>query len=171
MAIANVPDATQPMFDKLESKYGFVPNMMQEMGKSPALLGAYMQGQAAMQNSALKAREQQVIQLAVSQVYECPYCLGAHGAAVRQNKVDESDIEVIINGGLPKDERLANLVQAARLIQKRHARLSEEEFQDLEAKGIDRRQVYDIIALIALKVMTTMVDHASHLELDQQFGG
>ncbi|MEO0788122.1 MAG: carboxymuconolactone decarboxylase family protein, partial [Bacteroidota bacterium] len=73
----------QTIFDKLESQLGFVPNLYATFAHSNNALKTYLDLQAA--PSSLKAKEKEAINLAVSQVNECAYCLAAHTAIGKMN--------------------------------------------------------------------------------------
>ena len=68
----------QAIFDNLKSSLGFVPNLYATLAHSKTALGTYMALQSA--KSSLSAKEREVINLVVSQVNDCRYCLAAHTA-------------------------------------------------------------------------------------------
>jgi alkylhydroperoxidase family enzyme len=41
----------------------------------------------------------------------------------------------------------------------------------LRSEGIDRAQVYEIVALIGLKTISNWVNHIAHTEIDEPFRG
>ena len=73
-----VTPVNQALFDNLNKALGFVPNLYATLAHSPTALGAYLTLQNA--KSSLKPKEREVINLAVSQVNNCEYCLAAHTA-------------------------------------------------------------------------------------------
>ena len=66
-----------------KKKFGFVPNLIKEMVKSPVAAQVYMKGQEAMSEAFLTNQEQQAIQLAISAINNCHYCTKAHSALSR----------------------------------------------------------------------------------------
>lgn len=73
---SEVSTANQAIFDQLEKGLGFVPNLYATLATSENALGDFLG--FANGKSSLKKEEQEVINLAVSQVNGCSYCLAAH---------------------------------------------------------------------------------------------
>ncbi len=73
---AEVSSNNQALFDNLEKAVGFVPNLFATYAYSENALQNYLSLSGA--KTSLKAKEKEVINLAVSQVNECLYCLAAH---------------------------------------------------------------------------------------------
>jgi alkylhydroperoxidase family enzyme len=159
------------LLEQIEKTMGFVPNMMREMNTSPAVLRVYQAGMAAMANASLSPRRQQAVMLALSAGFECPYCTTAHGMACKGQKIAQADIDALKAGQLPADSDLIAPVKAAWLLQQKQGKLTADEIAELEADGIDRAMLYEILALKGLKVITSHVDHLAHLPIDPQFGG
>ena len=65
----------------VKAKFGFVPNVLQELSKSPVAAQVYVQGQQIMGEATLSAKEQQVVSLAISTANTCAYCQSAHRTA------------------------------------------------------------------------------------------
>ena len=103
----------QAIFDNLEKGLGFVPNLYATFAYSDTALGDYL----ALQNrkSSLRAKEREIINLVVSQVNECEYCLAAHTALGKMNGFTDEQIIEIRSGGAsfnPKFDALVKFVQA-----------------------------------------------------------
>ena len=74
-AYEQVSPANQAIFDNLKKGLGFVPNLYATFAHSDTALGTYLALQNAKSSLSPKARE--VINLVVSQVNSCAYCLAA----------------------------------------------------------------------------------------------
>ncbi len=166
MSAVNLKDDA---FAAVREKYGFVPNLIREMSKSPAAARVYLDGQEAMAGASLGSREQQAVQLAVSAYNRCDYCQAAHRAGGRTAGIPASDLDAIQKNSLPRDARLRSLVSATHLLLLRRGFLSAADLTALEAEGIDRGQVYEIVALIGLKTISNYVNHIAHTEIDEAF--
>lgn len=73
---ATVSTANQALFDSLQKQLGMVPNLYATLAHSETALGTYLSLQSAKSSINGKARE--VVNLVVSQVNRCEYCLAAH---------------------------------------------------------------------------------------------
>lgn len=166
----SVKDAADDVFEAVTAKLGFVPNLIREMAKSPAVARVYLGGQQAMGGASLRPAEQQIAQLAVSVYNECAYCRAAHRGGCRQAGVTLADVELVEKGALPEDRRLRAVVSATWQVLDTRGWLSASDLSGLEADGIDRAQLYEIVALVGLKTISNYVNHIAHTPIDAQFG-
>lgn len=163
--------ATEEIFAAIEKKYGFVPNLIREMAKSPAVARVYLGGQDAMTAASLPARDQQVVQLAVSVYNECEYCRAAHRVGAKMAGIAPADIGAIENGDLAQEPRVRALAAAAWLVLDMRGWLTAADLASLESGGIDRAQLYEIVALVGLKTISNYVNHIAHTAIDGPFRG
>jgi len=162
-------DAQDAIFDAVKKKFGFVPNLIREMSRNPAVARVYLDGQAAIGSGVLSHREQQVIQLAISVYNECDYCRAAHGLGSRRARAAPADIEAIQKGTLPEDPRLRSLVSATWQVLDVRGALTSQDLRALEAEGVDRAQLYEIVAIIGLKTVSNYINHIAHTPIDEAF--
>src|ERR1700754_2639621 len=86
-----VSPANQAIFDQLKGALGVVPNLYATFAYSDHALGAYLALQNAKSSITGKARE--VVNLAVSEVNQCEYCLAAH--TMIGKKVGFTDAQIL----------------------------------------------------------------------------
>ena len=168
----SIVTAENEAFQAIEKKYGFIPNILREMGQtSPAVLNVYLAGNEAMSKSSLNPRELHTVMLTVSQANGCHYCTKAHAAILKGTGPVQEEIDAILQGKLPKEERLRSLVSATRLILQMKGWLQREDLDRLQREGVTKAQVYEIIALIGLKTISNYINHINKTEVDPQFLG
>jgi len=73
-------------------------------------------------------------------------------------------------GSLPEDRRLRSVVSATWQVLDTRGWLGPSDLGNLEAEGIDRAQLYEIVALVGLKTISNYVNHIAHTPVDPQFG-
>jgi alkylhydroperoxidase family enzyme len=83
--------------------------------------------------------------------------------------VSPADIEAIQKGALPDDSRLRSVVHAAWLVLDMRGSLGQNELSGLETEGIDRAQLYEIVAIIGLKTISNYINHIAHTPIDAAF--
>lgn len=166
-----MPDvaAENAIFEAVKKKFGFVPNLIREMSRNPAVARVYLEGQDALAGGVLSPAEQQVVQLAVSAFNECDYCRAAHGLGSRMAGVAAAEIEAIQKGELPDDRRLRSLVHSTWLVLDTRGSLGDNNVAALEAEGIDRAQLYEIVAIVGLKTISNYINHIAHTPIDPAF--
>jgi len=120
MSTFNVPKReevtsnNQEIFDNLEKAVGFVPNLFATYAHSENALGNYLNLSNA--KTSLKTKEKEVVNLAVSQVNNCVYCLSAHTAIGKMNGFTDEQILELRAGNASFDNKLDALAKLAKNI-------------------------------------------------------
>lgn len=161
----------EQILSMVEQKFGFRPNLVEEMVTAPAAARVYLGGQEAMAEGVLTPVQQQAVQLAVATENECHYCTAAHSGLARQAGLPGGDVETILDGRLPDNPDVAPVVEATRRVMNERGWLDADDLQDLEARGVDRARLYEIVTLVGLKTISNYINHIADTEVDPQFGG
>lgn len=161
--------AVQETFSEIEKKMGFVPNLLREMSESMPTLLVYLSGQDALAKGALTPKEQQAVQLTVASVNGCHYCQAAHDWLGQKVGIPEKEIKAIRAGAPLQGERLAGVVDATRLVMEKRGWLTQDDLQGLEAKGVSKPKLYEIVAFIGLKTISNYINHIAHTPVDAEF--
>jgi len=120
MSTFNVPtkeevsESNAVIFDSLKSQLGFVPNLFATYAYSENALKNYLDFSGS--KSSLKAKEKEVINLAVSQVNKCDYCLAAHTAIAKMNGFNDDQIIELRKGQASFDSKLDALAKLSKNI-------------------------------------------------------
>ncbi|MTI39424.1 carboxymuconolactone decarboxylase family protein [Fulvivirga lutimaris] len=159
-----VSENNKVIFDQLEKGVGFVPNLYASLAHSESALGDYL----TLQNrrTSLKAKEKELINLVVSQVNECPYCLAAHTAIGKMNGFSEDQILEIRTGRATFDSKLDALAQFVRNITINRSKPSAEAVENLYAAGYIKENLIDIIIMIGDKTITNFLYGATQIPVD-----
>lgn len=154
---------------EIKKDFGFVPNLLQEMSRSPAAPLVYTKTEGIMHNAYLTQQEQQVVQLTVSLFNGCHYCSSMHSKFSEINGVSHKDVLAIRNGEPPKDKHIADLVWVTNTILEKRGHLSAKDLEAIENMGIDRARLYEILAHIGRKMIANYAVHIINPELDKEF--
>ena len=112
-----VPEASQPVLEKVGKMLGFVPNLHRLMAISPPALTGWA-GLMGSLSTTLDVKTRDGIALAVSEADGCNYCLAAHSYSARNlAKVDENEIAINREGRSADPKRQAAIMFAKRLIE------------------------------------------------------
>ncbi|MEX2400604.1 MAG: carboxymuconolactone decarboxylase family protein [Rhodothermales bacterium] len=159
----------EKIFEAVESKFGFVPNLIRELAESPAVAQTYLNGADALSSGAFTQKEQQVIQATVAVYNACHYCTAAHGTIALGAGLDKDELAAILKGETPSDERLAAIVDTTREVLEQRGWLDEDEQAAIEARGLSRAELFEIIGFIGVKTLSNYVNHVAETEVDEQF--
>ena len=162
-------DRAEEILSTVEEKYGFRPNLVEELVTAPAAARVYLGGQDAMADSSLSPAQQQAVQLTVATHNDCHYCDAAHTALGRQHGIGSDALDAIRDGGVPENPELQGVVRATRRVLEKEGWLEESDLSELAARGIDRQKLYEVVAFVALKTLSNYVNHIADTEIDPQF--
>lgn len=160
----DVSENNQAIFDQLEKGLGFVPNIYATIAKSKNALGNYL----AYQNgkTSLKAKEKEVINLVVSQVNACEYCLAAHTTLGKMNGFTEEQILEIRSGRASFDTKLDALAQFTKATTENKGRPSAETVEAFFAAGYTEENLVDTIVVISDKIVSNYLHGITQVPID-----
>lgn len=159
-----VSPANQVLFDALKKKVGMVPNLYATIAYSENALGTYLALQGA--KSSLRAKEKEAINLVVSQVNECDYCLAAHTTIGKLNGFTDQQILEIRAGSASFDSKLNALVALIKNFVETHGKVNPVLTDQFFAAGYTRENLVDAIVVIGDKMITNYLYGATNIPID-----
>jgi uncharacterized peroxidase-related enzyme len=158
-------DSVARTFDGIQKKLGMVPNMMRTMAHSPVVLEGYLGLSGALSRGRLPATLQEQIALAIAEANACNYCLSAHSALGRRAGL--SDVELAASReGQATDGKAKAALQFALAILEHRGGVSEQEFARVRTAGFSDADIAEIIAHVALNVLTNYFNRAADTDID-----
>ena len=170
MSTFNVPNredvnaTNQGIFDSLKQKLGFVPNLYATYAHSETALENYLNFSSA--PTSLKAKEKEVVNLAVSQVNECNYCLAAHTAIGKMNGFTEDQILELRAGKASFDSKLDALAKLAKNITENRGQADQDVIANFFAAGYTKGNLIDTIVLVGDKTISNYIHSTTQIPVD-----
>ncbi len=170
MTMINVPTrnavsaTNQALFDQLKSQLGMVPNLYATLAHSEHALASYL----ALQNakSSLDSKSREVINLVVSQVNTCEYCLAAHTVIGGMAGFTPDQILDIRSGRAPFDPKLDILARLVKNIAERRGHADPELVNAFFAAGWTKEALIDAIVVIGDKTVTNYLHGVTRVAID-----
>jgi AhpD family alkylhydroperoxidase len=159
-----VSPANQALFDQLKKSIGKVPNLYATFAHSEHALGSYLAFQAAKSSIAGKARE--VVNLAVSQVNGCEYCLAAHTVIGKMHGFSDEQILEIRGGRASFDPKLDALARLARNIVSERGHADPALVDAFFAAGWTKANLVDTIVAIGDKTVSNYLHATTRVPVD-----
>ena len=154
----------QVIFDTLKSKLGFVPNLYAYYAKSETALNDYLTFQN--RKTSLKAKEKEVVNLVVSQINNCKYCLSAHTIIGKMNGFDDAQILEIRTGSASFDSKLDALAKTTKAIAENKGRISNEQKDSFFAAGYTEESLIDLVVVVGDKTISNYIHNLAGFEID-----
>ena len=159
------PEASHALFDAVEKQLGVVPNLFLLLGSSPAALSGFLGLNGAL-GKALDAKTRERIALAVAEANGCDYCLSAHTyLGLNLAKIDEAEIALNRRGHSGDAKADAAVSFAAKVVAAR-GRVSDADIAAVRAAGFTDAQVVEIVALVAVNVLTNYLNNVARTDID-----
>jgi AhpD family alkylhydroperoxidase len=170
MTTINVPTrdqvspANQAHFDSLKKGLGMVPNLYATLALSEHALGSYLAFQNAKSSINGKARE--VVNLVVSQVNSCQYCLAAHTVIGGMVGFKPEQILEIRRGSASFDVKLDALAKLVKNIATERGHADPARVQAFFDAGWTQENLVDVIVVIGDKTVTNYLHGTTQVPVD-----
>ena len=170
MSTFNVPkkeevsSGNQAIFDNLEKALGFVPNLYATYAYSENALGNYLTFSNA--KTSLKAKEKEAVNLAVSEVNGCLYCLSAHTTIGKMNGYTEEQILELRAGKASFDNKLDALARLAKNMTENRGATDADVLDNFFAAGWTKENLIDTIVLVGDKTISNYINNTTEIPVD-----
>jgi AhpD family alkylhydroperoxidase len=159
-----VSPANQALFDTLKKGLGMVPNLYATLALSEHALGSYLALQNARSSITGKARE--VVNLVVSQVNDCEYCLAAHTVIGGMVGFTPAQILEIRRGRAAWDTKLDALAMLVKNITIERGHADPARVEAFLAAGWTQENLVDVIVGIGDKTVTNYLHGTTKVPVD-----
>jgi len=170
MSTFNVPTReevstnNQAIFDNLNKALGFVPNLYATYAHSDTALENYLNFANA--KTSLSAKEKEVVNLAVSQVNDCIYCLSAHTAIGKMNGFTDEQILELRAGHSSVNTKLDALARLAKNVTENRGRTDESVLENFFNAGYTKANLIDTISLVGDKTISNYIHSTTQVPVD-----
>lgn len=158
-----VSEGSQAIFDTLQKGLGFVPNLYATIGYSAHGLEKYLAFQGA--KTSLSNKEKEAVNLVVSEVNGCRYCLSAHTVLGKMNGFTE-DETLKLRAGEATDAKLAALVAFAKDATENKGHVSPGVLEAFFAAGYDKGHMVDVLLQISDKTAMNYLHNLTEVPID-----
>lgn len=170
MSHINVPTreevsaTNQALFDKLQSSLGKVPNLYATFAHSEHALASYLALQNAKSSITREARE--AVNLVVSQVNQCEYCLAAHTLIGKKLGFSDAQILELRSGRARFDAKLDALARLTKDIVVKRGHPNRSLVEAFFAEGWTKENLIDAIVAIGDKTVTNYLHGTTQVPVD-----
>lgn len=159
-----VTSTNQSIFDKLKAGLGFVPNLYAYYAKNETALEDYL----SLQNrkSTLSKKEQEVVNLVVSQYNDCYYCQSAHSIIAGLNGYSKDQILELRKGHASFDSKLNELARFTLNTLASKGKVSQIDKEKFFSAGYSEANLIDVVLNIGDKTISNYIHNLAGFEID-----
>lgn len=170
MGTFNVPqrnevnELNQGIFDNLEKQLGFVPNLFATYALSNNALNNYLSLSGA--KTSLNNKEKEVVNLAVSEVNGCAYCLAAHTAIAQMNGFTQEQTLELRAGTASFQSSYNALAALAKNITENRGKADQNVVDTFFEAGYTQENLVDTIVLVGDKTISNYLHNTTQVPVD-----
>jgi uncharacterized peroxidase-related enzyme len=151
---------------QIEKAWQFVPNLHRILATSPETLEGYDTLFGLVGKTTLTPAEQQVVFLTVNYENECEYCMAGHSVLAKMAKVPADAIAALRENAKLADARLQALHAFAQAVVRERGRVGDAAVAAFLAAGFTKRNVLEVVLVVATKTISNYVNHIAHTPND-----
>lgn len=157
---------SQTILESVEKKMGKIPNLYATIGYSSSALKSMLETEASLaHDSSYTAKEREAINLIVSQVNKCDYCLAAHTTLAKMRGFTEEDTLEIRKGSF-SEAKLDAVIKLADSIANNKGNAGNGALENFFNAGYDEKALVELTALVALRSFTNYVFVNTQIPVD-----
>lgn len=157
--------AQREALDQVKRALGKVPSLYATFGQAPKVLSALVQLQGALGKGTLSARDRHLIDLHVSQLNGCPYCVSAHTAFAKADGLTDADA-LRFRDGIGQTPRDAAILALARRVTRTGGAGAGAELAQAREAGLSDPEVVEVLAATGVRSLINAVAIVSATEVD-----
>lgn len=159
-----VSPANQTLFDNLTKMAGHVPNLYAVFAHSENALGNYLTLGGG--RTSLRAKEREVVNLVVSQVNKCLYCLSAHTAIGKKLGFSDDQVLEVRRAEITFDPKLDTLAKLVKSIAENQGHADPQLVENFYAAGYNDGNLIDVVIAVGDKIITNYVFALTAVPID-----
>lgn len=162
---AEADGRAKELLDAVQARFGATPNSFKAMAGS-AVLEGYLGLSSALASGRIRPAIAERIALAVAESNGCSYCLSAHSyVAERVLKLPADEI-TLARTYRSSDAKAQATLRFAEAVLRGRGEVPAEEFDAARELGLTDAELAEIVAHVALNVLTNFFNHAFEIDID-----
>ncbi len=157
------------VLDTAHKNYGFVPNLIAGLAEAPTAVKAYLALGAEVGASSFTPTERHVAWFAVNYYNNCHYCMPAHTAIAKGEKVPDEVIEAARQGGGYADPKLQALHDLTTKLVDQRGVVDDAALEAFFDAGYTKQHVLEVVVVIAHKTISNYANHLMDTPVDDAF--
>jgi uncharacterized peroxidase-related enzyme len=152
--------------EAIKKAYGSVPNLGKVLANSPAAVNGWLAFSGALTEGVLPAPVRELLAVGTAVDNRCTYCLSAHTyLAEKVSRVDPSEV-VAARTNSNTDPHIDALLKLSHAIGTSRGAVAPADIDQARAAGVTEAEIIEIIANLALNIMTNYVNIVADTDID-----
>jgi uncharacterized peroxidase-related enzyme len=157
--------AQRAALDEVKRALGKVPNLYATIGQAPRVLSAVVGMQAALGKGGLGPRDRHLIDLHVSQLNGCAYCVSAHTVFAKADGLSE-EAALRFRDGAGETPRDAAILALARRVTRTGGAGAGAELAQAREAGLSDPEIVEVVAAAGIRSLINAIAIVARTEVD-----
>lgn len=163
--LPQLTDDPSGLLAETRRQLGKVPNLYAALANGPAALAGYLAMRDQLSKGELTPRLREQIALLTAQENGCTYCVSAH--TMRGKRMGMSDDELArTRSATDADPHADAVLRITHLVIHNAGRVTDADLDQARAAGVSDAELAEIVAHVALNVLSNYFNHLAQPELD-----
>ena len=163
------PEASRPFLENAQRKFGMVPNLIGLFAESPVAVETYQTLAGLFTKTSFTPTERNIVWLATSYDNECHYCMAAHTAIAKGEKVSDDIIDALRAGTPLEDPRLETLRTFTASVVVNRGRVSDDQVEAFLGAGFTKENILEVLVGVVHKTLSNYANHIAETPVDAPF--
>ncbi|MCF8715081.1 carboxymuconolactone decarboxylase family protein [Joostella atrarenae] len=156
---------SKELFDAVQKKLGFVPNLLKVLGNSPATLETYLTLGSLTEKGNFKHKVREQLALTIAETNNCDYCLSAHSKIGSGHGLTAEEINKN-RKGTSEDAKIEALLQFTKKVTENKGVVSDADLKTFKDAGYTDEDVLEVVLNVVANTLTNYVNHIADTEID-----
>lgn len=168
-SIDTAPEDAKPLLENSKKSFGMIPNLHGVFAESPQALEAYKQLTGLFQQTSLSTEEQHVVWLTINVYNRCHYCVPAHSALAKMDKVDVQIVHALREERPLDDPKLEALRKFTLAVVEQRGHVDAGAVDAFLDAGFTKANILEVILGVSHKVLSNYTNHLAQTPIDAPF--
>lgn len=159
-----VSSKNRSQFDRMKNSLGKVPNLYTVLANSENALEAYLDLEDM--PTSLTNKQMEAVNLVVSQVNQCVYCVSAHTVVAKMNGFTDEQAAELREGRASFDHSLEVLVKLAKDLTVKRGHVDPTIVGEFLEEGYTKENLIDVIMLVGDRTISNLLHAVSKVPVD-----
>lgn len=165
----SAPQKSRNLLKKAEEEMGFIPHLYGVMAESPATLKAYQILTALFDKTAFTVTERQLVLITINQFRNSSYCLRAHTALAKTQKISMKIVYAVYFNKPIDDIKLEALRTFTRTVLENDGWVEKPTLKAFYQAGYQKKQVLEVVLAVSFKTLSNYVNQINDTLIDEEF--
>lgn len=165
---ANASPEAKVLLEKIQSAYGFIPNLFAYMAEAPSTISAYLYLNELIAKSSLTPAQAQLSLWVASIENDCEFCRIAHQAFAKTFGVKSQTYDAVLHQQTIECSADAALVDFTRAIVNKRGHLTSADLDAFLSAGFSKQQVMEVMLIVTIKTLSNYINHLTHPEVNPE---